>query len=69
MRDSAKFHGSGSEMPWSARYVEHMLSTRDFSGCQQRRDEGRCRMRESACVARSRTLPAGVLKGADGFGL
>jgi len=41
---------------------------RNFSSFQQRCDKGCCRMSEAVSIARSGTLPAGVLKGADGFG-
>jgi hypothetical protein len=46
-----------------------MLTGRNFSGFQQRCDEGCCRVSETASVAGSGALPAGMLKGADGFGL
>ena len=48
---------------------EYMLTGRNSSGLQQRCDKGCCRMSEAVSVARSGTLPAGVLEGADGFGL
>src|SRR5258707_13957683 len=46
-----------------------MLTGRNSSGFQQRCDKGCCRTSEAVSVARSGTLPAGVLEGADGFGL
>src|SRR6202142_1789444 len=69
VRGGAASRGGGSEIAWSARYVEYMLTGRNFSGFQQRCDKGCCRMSEAVSVARSGTLPAGVLEGADGFGL
>src|SRR5260370_39799120 len=46
-----------------------MLTGRNFRGFQSRCDKGWRRPSEAVSVARSGTLPAGVLEGADGFGL
>ena len=64
---AARRRGSG-EMAWSARHVEHMLTGRNFSGFHQRCNVGRCRLSKTVSVARGGPLPAGMLKGADGFG-
>src|ERR1700752_265778 len=57
------------EIAWPTRDIEHMLTGRNFSGFQQRPNVGRCRMSKAVYVARSSALPAGVLEGADRFGL
>src|SRR5215510_16578835 len=67
-RGPARRRGS-REIAWPTRDIEHMLTGRNFSGFQQRPNVGRCRMSKAVYVARSRALPASVLKGADGFRL
>src|SRR5262245_51760821 len=61
--------GGSREIAWPTRDIEHMLTGRNFSGFQQRPNVGRCRMSKAVYVARSSALPAGMLKGTDGFGL
>src|ERR1700758_5468233 len=68
VRGGATSGRSSGEMAWPARHVEQMLTGRKFSGFQQRFNVGRRGMSKTASVARSGTLPAGMLKGADGLG-
>ena len=69
LRGRAACSGRRGDMAGSARDVEHALAGANTGSLQQRRDEGRCRMRERVVVARRRALPPGMLERADGFGL